>query len=250
MWKTSLTWGILLILLYLPLSVIGMMISIPPMRFASSIALWLLCVSVILVGAINFLPRYYGLSLVINKGKLHQVREWFPIKGVLLAVAGFISLYCIMFLFYALLTVQFGFVIAIFSNILVFERLFSFVIVLPVFIVYFIIDGLFFHAARNQIDSNSDLQEKLISLGKFLLAKSWPFLIFTPIYVLRILFGVNLLPGGLVALSFQFYLVIGILFFVGSLMTWLWYRASKSIFPGAIFNSLIFVWILASVLPV
>jgi len=209
MWKTSLTWGILLILLYFPLSVIGMMIPIPPMRFASSIALWLLCVSVILVAAINFLPRYYGLSLVINKDKLLLVREWFPIKGGLLAVAGFISLYCIMFLFYVLLTIQFGFVLAIFSNILVFERIISFVIVLPVFMVYFIIDGLFFHAARNQIDSNSDLQEKLISLGKFLLAKSWPFLIFTPIYVLRVLFGVNLLPGGLIALSFQFYLVIG-----------------------------------------
>jgi len=249
-WKTSLIWGTLLILLYLPLSVIGMMLPIPPMRFASSIALWLLCVAIILVGAIYFLPRYFGSSFTINKDKLLQVREWLPIKGGLLAIAGFLSLYCIMFLFYTLLTIQFGFVIAIFSNILVMERLISFVIVFPVFIVYFTIDGLFFHATGKQIDSNSDLQEKIVSLSKFLLAKSWPFLIFTPIYILRILFGVNLLPGGLMALSFQFYLVIGILFFVGSVMTWLWYRASKSIFPGAIFNSLIFVWILASALPV
>jgi len=249
-WKTSLTWGVLLILLYLPFSVIGMMIPIPPMRFASSIALWLLFVAAILFGIIYFLPKYYSFSLGVNKEKILQIREWVPIKGGLLALSIFLSLYGVMFMFYRLLNVQIGFLLAIFSDILVIERLISFVIVLPVFVVYFIIDGLFFHAARNQISSNSDLQEKLVSLGKFLTAKSWPFLIFTPIYILRILFGVNLLPGGLLALSFQFYLVIGLLFFVGSIMTWLWYRASKSIFPGALFNSLIFVWILASVLPV
>jgi hypothetical protein len=235
--------------LYLPFSAVGLMIPIPPMRFAPSISLWLLFTVIILFGIIKFLPKYYGLSLSINRDKILRFREWFPIKGGLLALGGFIALYIIMFLVYTLFSVQFGFVNAIFSNLFVIERLFSFVIVLPVFFVFFVIDGLFFHAARNQIESPSDLQDILVSLGKFLLARSWPFLIFLPIYILRIFLGLNLLPGGLLALSFQFYLVIGIIFFVGSLMSWLWYRASKSIFPGAIFNSLIFVWILASVLP-
>jgi len=138
-----------------------------------------------------------------------------------------------------------------FSNMLLVPRILSFLILLPFFLIYFLIDGLLFHADPELLKGKSNLTDDALALGKLLLAKVWPFLlVVTCIYGPRILFGINLLPGGFIALAIQFYWVMGLFFIAGSLISWFWYRQSGSIVPGAVFNSLLFVWILTSILPV
>jgi hypothetical protein len=150
-----------------------------------------------------------------------------------------------------LFSIQLGFVIRVFGNILVIPRIVSFFSLLPLFIVFFLIDGFLFHSLIVPVTDDLKLEDEVNIVIKTLLAKGAPFLsISLIIYSLKIFFSIHLLPPGTFALLFQFYWVIGIFLILGTVITYLWYRASHSIVPGAVFTSLLFVWILVTILPI
>lgn len=250
LWRSSLLWGCLVIVLFLPVSIIGSLVPILPLAFAGSLALWFLLVNACLFLFVSFFPKHFDLSLDLRKFILNNYRNLWTRDGIIFAVGGIIGLYFVMFGLSSLFSIQLGFVVGIFSNLLVIERALSFVILLPIFLVYFLIDGLIFHGFIDKKKNEPDLRNDLINISKLLLAKAWPFLIVAiPYYVGRVLLGIHLLPAGLFALLFQFYWVIGLFFLGGTLISRFWYRFSNSITPGAVFNSLLFTWILSGFLP-
>ncbi|MHA1976459.1 MAG: alpha/beta hydrolase [Candidatus Hodarchaeales archaeon] len=249
--RTSVIWGTLVIVLYFPVMLIGMFIPVPPMTFASSIALWFVLINSVLFALVYKFSSYFGVQFSLKKVFRKDQQAWQVKQGIGLACGIIAGLYVIIFLIEAFLSIHLGFIITLFSNLLVLPRIISFVILLPVFIIYFVIDGFLFHTKLNNSKGEVDYTEDLLGLGKLLLAKAWPFiLLVTCIYVPRIFFEINLLPGGLIALSIQFFWVMGLFFLTGSMISWFWYRQSNSLLPGAVFNSLLFVWILSSILPV
>jgi hypothetical protein len=156
-----------------------------------------------------------------------------------------------MLVFSTFLSLQLGFVIGVFSIPTNIERIISFILIFPILLVYFLIDGLIFHGFNNKKYLHVDLRIELLNTGKLLLLKSWPFLAVTiPIYLGRILFGIHLLPETRIALLFQFYWIIGIFLLCGTIMSHLWYRFSYSITPGVVFNSLLFTWMFCGILPI
>ncbi len=249
--KTGLVWGSLVIVLYFPVMLIGTFIPVPPMTFAPSIALWFLMINSILFAIIYLFSSYFEMNHSLREVLKKDRRVWWVKRGVGLVCGIIASLYGIMFILDNFFSIQLGFIIAFFSNLLIFPRIVSFVILLPLFLIYFLIDGLFFHADLTASKNESAFRDDLIQMGRLLVAKVWPFfLVVGCIYIPRIIFGINLLPGGLITLSIQFYWVLGLFIIAGSLISWFWYRLSNSIVPGAVFNSLLFVWILTSLLPV
>ncbi len=249
--NTSLVWGCLAIILYFPVMLIGTFIPIPPMTYASSITLWFFTINVGLLTLTLLFPSYFGISFSPKEVFRRKSQLWEPRKGVGLAISLVVCLYVFMFLLEIIFSINLGFIITLFANLLQVPRIISFLILLPLFFVYFIIDGLMFYSHPNAINRESELTDELIGLIKLLIAKSWPFiLIVIGIYIPRVIFGINLLPGGLIALSIQFFWVMGIFIMAGSMISWFWYRHNNSILPGAVCNTLLFVWILTSVLPI
>ncbi len=249
--RTSIVWGCLVIFLYFPVMLLGTFIPIPPMTYASSITLWFLLINIITFGLVYRFSSKFGTEFSLKELFQKDSRIWGVKKGVGLA-CGFIGgLYVIIFHLEVVFQILLGFIITLFSNLFVLPRLISFLILLPLFLVYFIIDGLLFHANPEVRETKATMRNEFVDVISLLSAKIWPFiLVVASIYLPRVLFGINLLPGGLIALSIQFFWVIGLFFVAGSLISWFWYRETNSILPGAVFNGIIFVWILTSLLPV
>jgi pimeloyl-ACP methyl ester carboxylesterase len=249
--KIGLVWGCLAILLYFPAMLLGTFIPIPPMIYASSITLWFLLINIITFVLVYRFSSKFGTDFSFKKLFQKDSQIWSAKKGVGLACGLIGGIYLTVFHLEVVFNILLGFIITLFSNLLVLPRFISFIILLPLFLVYFIIDGLLFHANSEVQETRKNLTDEFIDLIRLVSVKLWPFLVVViSIYVPRIIFGFNVLPGGLIALSIQFYWVMGIFFILGSMISWFWYRQTNSILPGAVFNGFIFVWILSSLLPV
>ncbi|MHA2053658.1 MAG: alpha/beta hydrolase, partial [Candidatus Hodarchaeales archaeon] len=222
--KPGLVWGIMIILFFIPLSLIGAFIPFPPIRFGPSIGLWFLVVNLCTISLLILFPRFFGLEdnlkSVFKNGEL----QWKLKNGILLACGIIIILYLFMFLLGLFFSIQLGFVIGVLGNFLLIPRILGFFVLLPLFVIFFLIDGFLFHFLIIPVTDELNWQEEIFTLSKILLTKASPFLLPTVlVYTLKILLGVHILPTGMFALLFQFYWVIGAFLVIGNVITYLWY---------------------------
>ena len=248
--KSGSLWGTLIIFLIIPTSLIGNFLPFPPLRFGPSIGLWFLVVNVCVLTILTFFPEFFGMKKDIKSLFKTSLSPSKVKNGILLACGLILLLYIFLYFLNSLLSIQLGFVIGIFGDILVPSRIVGFFSFLPIFVVMFLIDGFVFHYLVVPIIDELNLEDEINNLLKILLVKGAPFILVSFIvYFLKIVLGIHLLPPGTFALLFQFFWVIGIFLMLGTVITYLWYRASHSIVPGAVFTALLFAWIFVTILP-
>jgi dienelactone hydrolase len=242
-WKITLVWGALSIMLLIPMFLFGFALSFPPVLFGSSIAWWLLTVAVFGLLLIMFvLPRFSGIRL----GMRRLLKESFTLRGVLVAISLFLLLYFIASIM-SLLGVKLWVFVPMF-RVLSVQRILLFLMLIPFFLVFFYVEGVYLHVLRPR-GERKGLFFELLDMGKTIVIKIAPYVVVMGLqYVPMFLFEVKLLSS-YIGFLIEFLPLITVQFIISTACSWWFNRVSSSIGVGAVFNALLFAWISAGVFP-
>jgi dienelactone hydrolase len=244
--RLYLVWGILNVMLFIPMFGVGALIAFPPLVFGASIGWWMLVSGLAgLVILSKFLNKISGKKISIKKG----IREILNKRVVILVVIVFFILFSITFIFDLFIQFDFRIITPIFRDFNSFRRVLVFFLFIAFFLPYFIAEGFFMH----QLPSYNLRKQNFLSVIKnysvTLIAKLAPFagLIFVQ-YISKIVFGVWLFPG-FVGFLLEIFWLITPIFAIALTFSWWFYKETGNSIPGAVLNSLVVSWITATAFP-
>jgi len=245
-WKTLVIWGILGLTLFLPMFIMGSIISYPPLIFGSSFAWWLLAVAI--VGFLMIVLVVPKLSAVRSNPK-EMVHGSFDFKRVVVAVGVFTLLYLIANLVEAISLVDLRiFVIPMFNDLMPVTRMLTFFTFVPFAEAYFLVEGLYFHELHDW-----SAHEGRLGMAKAVIKaigiKAFPYAALLGVnYVPMIWFDARLLPTfmGFIA---EFFWGILPQFIIAMTCSWWFYWKTSKVGGGATFNALLIAWSAAATFP-
>lgn len=245
-WKFSAIWGSLGLVLFLPMSFVGLAVPFPPLIFGASIAWWLLAVGLLgLLLLALIMPRLSKVEVNL-KTVLAE-----PLAGrfLLVAIVLFLLIFAIVNLLEAAFNINLRIISPIFRSVNSTARVLSFFEFLPFFLAYFFVEGLYFHKLRSWDGQGHGFLSDLSSCGRAIFGKVAPFLavIFVQ-YAPLVLFGVLVVPSYVGFLVEFLWLIIPI-FIITTTCSWWFYRNTRSVWAGAMFNALVVAWIASTVFP-
>jgi len=244
-WKVLLIWGGLSLVLFFPMVFVGFAVNIPPVIFGASIAWWALAVAV--VGLLV-------LVLLSKRSKSKPNIGWillrgFDARGVATAIAMCTLLYSLSILAEAFLALDLGIIAPFFRALTPASRISIFLMLVPFFLVYFTVEGLFLHAFRQSTPIKSGFFDNLSDLARTVGLKVGPYLAILFLqYFPLVLFGSQLFPSFAAFLN-EFWWLLTPIFAVSTACSWWFYRVTSRIGTGAVFNALVFSLIAAGLFP-
>lgn len=244
-WKVFLAWGLLGLLLFLPMSLVGSQIPFPPMVFGGSIAWWMLATSLVGLLVLKFFaPRFSSVRLKIGS----ILSESFSRRGLITAFVLFGFMFAVVGALQILFVTDLRILVPIFNILWPPIRILMLLAFLPFFLAYFFVEGLFLHRLRKRNQRTGVLFE-IQDVLKVIMIKVGPFVALICLqYLPWVLLGFPLFPG-MVGFLMEFLWLFVPIFAMSTACSWWFYRNTSSIGLGVIFNALIFAWVAAVVFP-
>jgi hypothetical protein len=244
-WKVLIVWGSLSLVLFFPMTLVGLSVSISPVIFGASIAWWTLATAAAGFIVVALWSRFSNSELKV-KAALTQA---FDVQSLVAAVPIFVALYSLATYVSAYMVIDFGIIVPFFRALMPTTRIPVFLMFIPFFFVYFTVEGIYLHELRQPSWRKSALLTAIINLAKTIGVKITPYLAILFLqYVPFVLFGFQLFPSFAGFLIEFLWLLIPI-FVVSTACSWWFYRSTTRIGLGAVFNALVFAWIAASLFP-
>jgi dienelactone hydrolase len=246
-WKVLLIWGILGLGLFLPMLILGSFIPFPPLVFGGSIAWWLSS-----IGVISYIFIYfYGSNisnLNLNNTKELIINQWDRVDFIL-AISLSLVLYSIIIIIEYFLTLNLKIYVPIFNE-MPLSRLILFFVFLPFTLVYFFVEGLFFHVFHYWIKDLESNGNELKAFLRVLILKITPFIIVLILFYIPLFFFNVLIVPAQAGFFLEFLVVIVPLFIITSAISWWLYRHSGRLGTGTLVNAILISWISASLFPI
>ncbi|MFB0503464.1 MAG: alpha/beta hydrolase, partial [Candidatus Bathyarchaeia archaeon] len=246
-WKSLIAWGLLGLVLFVPMFSLGFLIPFPPLIFGSSFAWWLLTVAISGLLCILFLlPKYSAVRLDLKS----LISESFNRSGAMIAVVLFIMFYTIENLTETIFHTDLRFlVIPIFNDLKPAARILTFFTFVPFFLAYFHVEGLYLHEFRKLSNQKRVSVLELSAMGKAIAIKGTPYAAVLCInYIPMLLLNLRIFPV-FVGFLIEFLWGVMALFIISTACSWWFYRSTSTVGVGAIFNTLLFAWSAASIFP-
>jgi dienelactone hydrolase len=242
-WKRRAIWGLLNIVLFLPMLAVGLAIPFPPLLFGGSIAWWMLVVG--LVGI--FLIALKKPKFLAEPDLKEKLKQALSKRHIILAMALFLGVFAIVSLIEILFNFDFRIITPIFRILTDPRRVLGFFAFLPFFSVYFVGEGLYLHEADSLNHQGGPAVFR--EYGGTVLAKIVPFLAILCLqYLSKLLFDVWILPG-FAGFIFEFLWLIVPIFIITTTCSWWFQRNTKRMGTGAVFNALLMAWVASAVFP-
>ena len=236
-----LVWGGIGLILFLPISGLGNLISFPPLRIGSSMAWWLLLSG---VGGLIILYIVQRRAPHLSLDLMQIVIKSFKLKDVLTASGMFLLLYIIVYFGEVYLGVTLTFIIPLFRT-LTFRRLSVLPSFLPFFGVYFIAEGLYFHTLRIQKADEPGFKNLIRTIVLKVAPYFWLIILQ---YGVMIMFERRVFTG-MIGFLIEFLWAIIPVFMITIAYSWWFHRITRRIGMGVVFNTLLLSWIAAGLFP-
>jgi len=245
-WKMFGIWGVLGLALFLPMFFVGFVISFPPVIFGASIAWWMISVGLFgLLVLVGFLPRFSKQKVKLKAALV----EAFSRNHLFIVLVLFISMFVVVSLLQGVFNINLRIVSPVFRSLTSVRCIFAFFAFLPFFLVYFLVEGLYLHELHDWSWQKQGLVSDLLSCGKVALGKVAPFVTVICLqYVPIVLFSLWIFPS-YVGFLVEFLWSIVPLFIITTTCSWWFYRNTKSVWSGAVFNALMMAWVASTVFP-
>ena len=244
-WKVLIIWGSLSLVLFFPMTLVGLTINIPPVIFGASIAWWTLATAIVGFFAVALWSRFSNSALGVKAAMVQA----FDIQGLAAAVLIFASLYLLAALVSTFMVIDLGIIVPFFRALMPTARIPVFFMFIPFFLVYFTVEGLYLHELRQPSWRKSVLLSSVLDLARTVGVKVSPYLAVLLLqYAPFVLFGFQLFPS-FAGFLIEFLWLLTPIFVVSTACSWWFFRSTSRIGPGAAFNALIFAWIAASLFP-
>ena len=246
-WKSLTIWGLLGLILFVPMFFLGFLIPFPPLIFGSSFAWWLPSVATSGLLVILFLlPKYSAIRLDPRS----LISESFNRSGAAIAVVLFTMFYTIEHLTETIFLTDLRFlVIPIFNDLKPTARILTFLTFVPFFLTYFFVEGLYLHELRKLSNRGRRSRLELSAMGKATTMKASPYVAVLCVnYIPMLLLEFRIFP---VSVGFLMEFLWGViaLFIISTACSWWFYRCTSAVGTGAIFSALLFAWSAASIFP-
>jgi len=244
-WKVLVLWGGLSLILFFPMVFVGFAVNIPPVIFGASIAWWTFGVAVI---------GLLVLMLLSRRSKRKSNIRWiilraFDFQGVATALVLFVLLYTLSIVAEALLVLDLGIIIPFFRLLTPASRVSIFFMLIPFFLVYFTVEGLFLHVLRQPTPNGRSFRSDLSDLTRTVGLKVGPYLAVIILqYSPLVLFGVQVFPSFAAFLN-EFWWLLAPIFAISTACSWWFFRITSRIGIGVVFNALVFAVIAAGLFP-
>jgi dienelactone hydrolase len=246
--KWSLIYSIIPAALFYPLLAVGGVVPFPQ-SYGAAISIWFLGIVLVLFLLLRVVARKQGIDLS-SFWKISGEQEGRKIpflKTFLLALV------VVLWLYAWTLLIDLGFALDLRCflpglNDLTISRAFFVPIYAVMFFLYFLIDGVWLMGPMKPSDAEPWYKglTKWSLQGMFL--KCWPFVVLIAIeFGLGLLLGIPVVPG-IIGYSFLFFYAFTPWFAVSAVITVYSYRSTKRFYLGALVNSLLFAWLLATIL--
>lgn len=233
-------WGVLGLVLFLPLFAVGSLVPFPPLVFGSSFSWWLFGTGIVglLIGK-RWLFKNNALQIKA------ELRKFLTKKYLLCAVLIFFGIYLLVFVTQAVFLTDLRVAtIPVFKTLFNPMRFVGLLCFVPFYFVYFFVEGTYLHNLRKK-DSN-----QVLDLFKTVGIRIVPYLVLVFLnYVPMIFFGVRIFPG-FIGFIVEFIFAMIPLFTITVIYSWWFYRKINSIGVGLLLNTLIFAWISAAIFPI
>jgi len=244
--KSHAVWGLLNIALFLPLLAVGFVIPFPSLLFGRSIAWWMLG-----VGLAGLLLIAAKIPKSLTKiGLKETLRETIGKKEIVAGLTLFLFLFIIASLLESVFNVNLRIITPIFRALTDPRRIWAFLSFLPFFTAYFLAEGLYLHdpykpKQQQEQGRPADLHEYF----SVVIGKTAPFLTVICLqYLPAIVFGFWVFPS-FSGFIFEFLWLIVPIFIITTTSSWWFYRKTRRIGLGALFNTLTMAWVAAAVFP-
>ncbi|MFW9854312.1 MAG: alpha/beta hydrolase [Candidatus Thorarchaeota archaeon] len=249
---SGLTYGGLSIILFIPMVIIGFVINIPPLIFGASTAWWLLAVGLTGLAMVKILNRLSLINAKIDlKRFFSHLESEFMSRYTLLLVLGYFAILYLLILFLEILTaLDLHFIVPIFNDLFPPSRLIIFVLFIPFLLTYFVTEAILFLELSPDAEFGKEITGSYRGAIRLLAIRTAPIIAVLAFqYVPKFLFNVLPISWGLSPLLFQFFWVMLPLFATTSLISWWGFRVTGRIGGGALLNTLLLSWMLASQFP-
>lgn len=245
-WKVFAIWGMLGLILFLPMFFVGFAISFPPLVFGASIAWWMLSVGLVgLLALVWVLPRFSKVRIELKA----ILVKTFSQNHVFVAVALFLLMFAVVSLLQSVFNFNLRIVSPLFRSLASVRRGLAFLAFLPFFLAYFLAEGLYFFQFRSWIRQTPGYFSDLLGCGKAVVGKAAPFVAVICVqYVPILLFNVWVFPSS-VGFLVEFLWLIAPIFIITTICSWWFYRNTRSVWLGAVFNTLMMAWVASTTFP-
>ncbi|MFW9778024.1 MAG: alpha/beta hydrolase [Candidatus Heimdallarchaeota archaeon] len=249
---SGLTYGGLTIILFIPMTIIGFIINIPPLIFGASTAWWLLAVGLTGLVSIKILNRLSLITANIDLGHFfsHPESEFISKYTLLLVLGYFATFYFLLLFLEAWTALDLHFIVPIFNDLFPPSRLVMFILFIPFLLTYFTFEGILFLELSSHGEVDKEITESCMGAIRLLVIRTLPILVVLAFqYLPKFLFNVLPISWGLSPLLFQFFWIMLPLFATTTLISWWGYRVTGRIGGGALLNTLLLSWMLAAQFP-
>jgi dienelactone hydrolase len=246
-WRAYIVWDVLNIALFFPMVLVGFAIAFPPLIFGDSIAWWMLASAIVgLLLLVRNLPK-----LFISKiGLKETLRRTFDRRYWLKAIILFVILFAVATSIGTLFGLNLRIIAPLFQTIISVRRLGAFFAFLPFSLAYFLAEGLYLHEFSDKTQQRQ--QGNWLDLRncvKTVLMKLVPFLAVICLqYLPKVFFNIWILPG-IFGFLVEFLWIIIPIFIITTACSWWFYKNTRRIGTGAVFNALLLAWIASVVFP-
>jgi len=224
---------------------VGMVISFPPLIFGSSIAWW-----VLVTGLMGLLliskdkPRLGENRIQLKK----TLKNAFNKKEVVIACILFLLLFATANLLQSFYSINLRILAPIFQELSSPRRILAFFAFIPFFLVYFVAEGMYLHELQ-QTKTGKGNWNGVANYTKVVFAKITPFLILIGLqYLPKLFFNIWVFPSFIGFIAEFLWLIVPIFIITSVSSTW-FYKNTRNIATGAVFNTLIIAWITSVVFP-
>lgn len=245
-WKVFAVWGLLGLILFFPMFFVGFAVSFPPLIFGASIAWWMFSVGLVgLLVLAWFLPRFSRVKIELKA----ILVESFSKNHVFIALVLFLLMFAVVSLLQGLFSFNLRIVSPLFRSFASVRRVLAFLAFLPFFLVYFLAEGVYFFELRSWPRQTPGFFSDLFSCGKAVVGKVAPFVAVICVqYVPIVLFNLWVFPS-FIGFLVEFLWLIAPIFIITTICSWWFYRNTRSVWLGAVFNALMMAWAASTTFP-
>ncbi len=243
-WKVLIIWGGLALVLYLPMSFVGFLISFPPLIFGASIAWWMLATAATGLLVLLLWSRFSKLHLGF-KETMSETFEW---QATVTAISVFLVLYLIASSLEVFLAINLQIVVPLFRSFTPPFRVLMFATFIPFFFFYFFVERFYFSRFLNQQFRQNGFKPKFFAVNKAIWVKISPYLAVLCVqYVPMVLLNIRFFST-YVAFLIEFFWMLVPIFIISTACSY-WFCQNNSDGAAVIFNAFLFSWVAATVFP-
>lgn len=245
-WRLYLVWGLINLVLFIPLFIVGLYVLFPPLVFGSSVAWWLLVSGLVgLMLITEFSSRLLGRKLALRK----MFGQLFFKENIMVAAMVFVILYAGLAFLDWFLAFNFRVVVTILKNLSSIRRVLAFAAFIPFFLPYFIAEGLYLNRFAPKAINRKTIWSKLQIIAEKIFGKIAPLIFPLSLqYAVKIGLDFWLIPSFL-GFLLDFLWLIAPLFIIAIVFSHCFYEKTGEIFSGALFNTLLFAWVASTAFP-